>query len=234
MKPKHFRVTRDPWSPSRRPRAHLLCRQQHAGAQARCRARACSRPRRQCREGRHHRAAAGRQDADPRQRDKAAGRSRSAAAIPARPTSVRALMVKLAEADLVEAKTRRPDRYGLIELEEPAGARTPSRARCACSTPRAACSPRRWSARSAATRSAPARPAPTCASRATPRPGSPTPTSTCRPTCRTGSRRPCSTLDSSQGRQRHRRDPRRAAARRSSAMPPTRSSPSSASRRARS
>lgn len=40
---------------------------------------------------------------------------------------VRALMVSLAEADLVEAKTRVADRYGLIELEEPTGAGAKSR-----------------------------------------------------------------------------------------------------------
>jgi hypothetical protein len=40
---------------------------------------------------------------------------------------VRALMVALAEADLVEAKTRVADRYGLIDLEEPTGAGAKSR-----------------------------------------------------------------------------------------------------------
>jgi hypothetical protein len=40
---------------------------------------------------------------------------------------VRALMVALSEADLVEAKTRVPDRYGLIDLEDPAGATAKSR-----------------------------------------------------------------------------------------------------------
>ena len=40
---------------------------------------------------------------------------------------VRTLMVSLAEADLVEAKTRVADRYGLIDLEEPTGAGAKSR-----------------------------------------------------------------------------------------------------------
>jgi hypothetical protein len=40
---------------------------------------------------------------------------------------VRALMVNLAEADLVEAKTRVPDRYGLIDLEDPTAAGAKSR-----------------------------------------------------------------------------------------------------------
>jgi Domain of unknown function (DUF4340) len=39
---------------------------------------------------------------------------------PADPAKVRALLVSLAEADLVEGKTRRPDRYGVLELEDPA------------------------------------------------------------------------------------------------------------------
>ena len=33
---------------------------------------------------------------------------------------MRALLVGLAEADLIESKTRRPDRYGVLELEDPA------------------------------------------------------------------------------------------------------------------
>jgi nitrogen fixation protein FixH len=40
---------------------------------------------------------------------------------------VRALMVNLAEANLVEAKTRVPDRYSLIELEDPTGKDAKSR-----------------------------------------------------------------------------------------------------------
>ena len=40
---------------------------------------------------------------------------------------LRTLMVALAEADLVEAKTRVADRYGLIDLEEPTGAGAKSR-----------------------------------------------------------------------------------------------------------
>jgi hypothetical protein len=39
---------------------------------------------------------------------------------PADPAKVRALLVGLAEADLVGAKTRRPDRYAVLELEDPA------------------------------------------------------------------------------------------------------------------
>lgn len=38
---------------------------------------------------------------------------------PAKSEPVRALLVRLAEADLVEPKTRVPDRFGLLELEEP-------------------------------------------------------------------------------------------------------------------
>ena len=39
---------------------------------------------------------------------------------PADPAKVRTLLVGLAEADLVETKTRRPDRYAALELEDPA------------------------------------------------------------------------------------------------------------------
>ncbi len=39
---------------------------------------------------------------------------------PADPVKVRALLVGLAEAELIESKTRRPDRYGVLELEDPA------------------------------------------------------------------------------------------------------------------
>jgi Domain of unknown function (DUF4340) len=39
---------------------------------------------------------------------------------PVDPPKVRSLLVGLAEADLVESKTRRPDRYGVLELEDPA------------------------------------------------------------------------------------------------------------------
>lgn len=38
---------------------------------------------------------------------------------PAEPAKVRALLVGLAEADLTEGKTRRPDRYSVLELEDP-------------------------------------------------------------------------------------------------------------------
>ena len=36
------------------------------------------------------------------------------------PSKVRTLLVGLAEADLIESKTRRPDRYAALELEDPA------------------------------------------------------------------------------------------------------------------
>jgi hypothetical protein len=39
---------------------------------------------------------------------------------PADPVKVRTLLVGLAEADLIESKTRRPDRYATLELEDPA------------------------------------------------------------------------------------------------------------------
>ena len=39
---------------------------------------------------------------------------------PADPVKVRTLLVGLAEAELIESKTRRPDRYGVLELEDPA------------------------------------------------------------------------------------------------------------------
>jgi hypothetical protein len=39
---------------------------------------------------------------------------------PADPVKVRTLLVGMAEADLVGAKTRRPDRYAVLELEDPA------------------------------------------------------------------------------------------------------------------
>ncbi len=39
---------------------------------------------------------------------------------PADPVKVRTLLVGMAEADLVGAKTRRPDRYAALELEDPA------------------------------------------------------------------------------------------------------------------
>lgn len=46
---------------------------------------------------------------------------------PADPVKVRTLLVGLAEADLVESKTRRPDRYAALELEEPADKSAKSR-----------------------------------------------------------------------------------------------------------
>lgn len=38
---------------------------------------------------------------------------------PAKPGAVRSLLIKLGEAELVEAKTRNKDRYGLLDLEDP-------------------------------------------------------------------------------------------------------------------
>jgi hypothetical protein len=46
---------------------------------------------------------------------------------PADPAKVRTLLVGLAEADLTEAKTRRADRYSVLELEDPAEKGTKSR-----------------------------------------------------------------------------------------------------------
>jgi hypothetical protein len=46
---------------------------------------------------------------------------------PAKAEAVRALIVKLAQAELVEAKTRNKDRYALLELEEPGGKDAKSR-----------------------------------------------------------------------------------------------------------
>jgi hypothetical protein len=46
---------------------------------------------------------------------------------PADPSKVRTLLVGLAEADLIESKTRRPDRYAVLELEDPADKNAKSR-----------------------------------------------------------------------------------------------------------
>lgn len=46
---------------------------------------------------------------------------------PAKTEPIKALLVRLAEADLVEPKTRVPDRFGLLELEDPAGKGAKSR-----------------------------------------------------------------------------------------------------------
>ena len=46
---------------------------------------------------------------------------------PIKPEAVRALLVKLAGAELVESKTRNKDRYSLLELEDPAGKDSKSR-----------------------------------------------------------------------------------------------------------
>jgi len=47
---------------------------------------------------------------------------------PADPDKVRALLVKLAQAELIEAKTRMPDRHALLELEDPSSKDAKSRA----------------------------------------------------------------------------------------------------------
>lgn len=46
---------------------------------------------------------------------------------PVKPEAVRALLVKLAEAQLIEPKTSAQDRYGMLELEDPAGKDAKSR-----------------------------------------------------------------------------------------------------------
>ena len=46
---------------------------------------------------------------------------------PADPVKVRTLLVRLADADLIERKTTRPDRYPALELDDPAGKDTKSR-----------------------------------------------------------------------------------------------------------
>jgi hypothetical protein len=46
---------------------------------------------------------------------------------PAKPGAVRALLVKLAQAELVEGKTRNKDRFALLELEDPVGKDSKSR-----------------------------------------------------------------------------------------------------------
>jgi hypothetical protein len=46
---------------------------------------------------------------------------------PAKPGAVRALLVKLAQAELVEGKTRSKDRFALLELEDPGGKDSKSR-----------------------------------------------------------------------------------------------------------
>jgi hypothetical protein len=46
---------------------------------------------------------------------------------PADPDKVRALLVKLAQAELIEAKTRMPDRHALLELEDPSSKDAKSR-----------------------------------------------------------------------------------------------------------
>jgi len=60
-------------------------------------------------------------------RDKEAWVLADRAGYPAKPEPVRALLVKLAQAELVEPKTRSKDRYGLLELEDPAGKDAKSR-----------------------------------------------------------------------------------------------------------
>jgi hypothetical protein len=46
---------------------------------------------------------------------------------PAEPEKIRALLVKLSKAELIEAKTRNPDRYAMLELEDPAAKNAKSR-----------------------------------------------------------------------------------------------------------
>jgi hypothetical protein len=46
---------------------------------------------------------------------------------PADPVKVRTLVVRMAEADLIERKTTRPDRYAALELDDPAGKDAKSR-----------------------------------------------------------------------------------------------------------
>jgi len=53
-------------------------------------------------------------------RDKDSWSLADRAGYPAKPEPVRALLVKLARAELIEGKTRNKDRYALLELEDPA------------------------------------------------------------------------------------------------------------------
>jgi hypothetical protein len=60
-------------------------------------------------------------------RDKDAWSLADRGGYPAKPEAVRALLVKLAGAELVESKTRNKDRYALLELEDPAAKDAKSR-----------------------------------------------------------------------------------------------------------
>jgi hypothetical protein len=60
-------------------------------------------------------------------RDKDAWTLADRGGYPAKPEAVRALLVKLAGAELVESKTRNKDRYALLELEDPAAKDAKSR-----------------------------------------------------------------------------------------------------------
>jgi Domain of unknown function (DUF4340) len=60
-------------------------------------------------------------------RDKEAWSLADRGGYPAKPEGVRALLVKLAGAELVESKTRNKDRYALLELEDPAAKDAKSR-----------------------------------------------------------------------------------------------------------
>jgi hypothetical protein len=60
-------------------------------------------------------------------RDKEAWSLADRGGYPAKPEAVRALLVKLAGAELVESKTRNKDRYSLLELEDPAAKDAKSR-----------------------------------------------------------------------------------------------------------
>ena len=69
---------------------------------------------------RRHRGAPGRQHGRALERTGGSWGLKNRGNYPADPAKVRTLLVGLAEADLVESKTRRPDRYAALELEDPA------------------------------------------------------------------------------------------------------------------
>ena len=125
-------------------------------------------------------------------RDKDAWSVADRGGYPAKPDAVRALLVKLAGAELVESKTRNKDRYALLELEDPSGKDAKSRLLRVLDD-KGGVIARPCSARSASMRSAATRAAPMYARQATSRPGSATPTSIFRSGCGTGCRQPSST-----------------------------------------
>ena len=108
---------------------------------------------------------------------------------PAKPEAVRTLLVRLAEAQLVEPKTRKSDRFAMLELED-AGAKDTKSREVRLLDQQGGSSPRPSSAKSAWMRSARVRLGPTCAGRKTPRPGSPIPTLRSQLGCATGCSRP--------------------------------------------